>query len=185
MADTQYVALLRGINVGGKNLIKMADLKVCFEKHGFSEPATFIQSGNVLFGSSETNQTKLTSEIEKVLSKTFGYSSRVVLRSLKEMRATVAKAPKGFGSDPKTYRYYVYFLKEPLTGDEAIKNLVLKEGVDEVFAGHGVYYSTQLVSKLTQSRLNRVAGLPMYQNLTIRNWNTTTKLLALMEARGK
>jgi hypothetical protein len=62
-AETQYVALLRGINVGGNNLIKMADLKACFEKLDLAEVATYIQSGNVLFSTTETDKTRLINTI--------------------------------------------------------------------------------------------------------------------------
>jgi uncharacterized protein (DUF1697 family) len=80
-AKESYVALLRGINVGGSNLIRMAALKACFEAEGFCDVATYIQSGNVLFTSSGANQRTLTGRIEQALSKTFVYQSRVVVRS--------------------------------------------------------------------------------------------------------
>ena len=178
----KYVALLRGINVGGKNLIKMTDLKACFESLGLQNVKTFIQSGNILFSSDESDVGKLTARVEAALSKTFNYESKLVLRSLQQMKAIVAKAPKGFGTKPATYRYDVIFLKEPLTAAKAMKSVTTKEGVDEAYAGSGVLYFSRLSSKATQSRLPRIIGLPIYQNMTIRNWNTTTKLLALMEA---
>jgi uncharacterized protein (DUF1697 family) len=65
----KYLALLRGINVGGNNIIKMADLKLAFEEMGFSDVSTFIQSGNVIFSSNSTDLNKLTETIEKDLSK--------------------------------------------------------------------------------------------------------------------
>jgi uncharacterized protein (DUF1697 family) len=110
-----YVSLLRGINVGGKNLIKMTDLAACFEALGFTEVRTYIQSGNVIFRADEADQAKLTSLLEEALSKIFNYDSRVVVRSCEEMKTIVTQAPGGFGSDPSTYRYDVIFLKEPLT----------------------------------------------------------------------
>ena len=57
----------------------------------------------------------------------------------------------------------------------------MKEGVDQAFAGTAVLYFSILISKATQSHISRIAGLPVYQSMTIRNWNTTTKLLAMME----
>jgi uncharacterized protein (DUF1697 family) len=176
----QYVALLRGINVGGKNLIKMMELKACFEALGFTNVRTYIQSGNVLFSADQSNQARLTSLIEDALSKTFSYTSRVVLRSEKEMKAVVAQAPEDFGSQPAVYRYDVIFLKEPLTSAEAIQSVSTKEGVDRAFAGDGVLYFSRLISKATQSHLSRIVSMPVYQSMTIRNWNTTTKLLDLI-----
>ena len=181
MTDRTYVALLRGINVGGKNLIKMAELRACFEALGFQNVRTYIQSGNVLFGTDEPDQARLTSQIEDALSKTFNYQSRVVVRSDEEMKAIVANAPKGFGSDPATYRYDVIFLKEPLNAAEAMKSVTTKEGVDQAFAGDGVLYFSRLISKATQSRLSRIVSMPIYQSMTIRNWNTTTRLLNMLE----
>jgi len=178
----QYVALLRGINVGGKNIIKMTDLRACIEELDFKHVRTYIQSGNVLFSADESDQARLTSQLEDALSKTFNYTSRVVVRSDEEMKAIVAHAPKDFGSDPATYRYDVIFLKEPLTSDEAMQSVTTKEGVDQAFAGHGVLYFSRLTSKAAQSRLSRIISMPVYQSMTIRNWNTTTKLLEMMEA---
>ncbi|MGH9196783.1 MAG: DUF1697 domain-containing protein [Acidimicrobiia bacterium] len=176
-----YVALLRGVNVGGSNLIKMSALKVCFEAEGFRDVATYIQSGNVLFTAGRMNQQALTGQIEKVLSKTFAYQSRVIVRSFEQMKAIVERAPKGFGGRPNAYRYDVIFLKHPLTADEAMKSMTAKPGVDRVFAGDGVLYFSRLISKATESHLSRVIGKPVYQSMTIRNWNTTAKLLELME----
>lgn len=83
---TRYVALLRGINVGGKNLIKMTELKVCFENHGFENVATFIQSGNVLFSCGESGHAELTGRIEGALRGTFNYQASVVLRTHRQMQ---------------------------------------------------------------------------------------------------
>ena len=116
----RYVALLRGINVGGKNQIRMADLKACFEKKGFENVATYIASGNVLFDSGERSSTKLTRNIEKALTKTFGYEATVVVRSKAQLRKVVEEAPKGFGSQPSRYRSDVLFLMPPLTSAATI-----------------------------------------------------------------
>ena len=181
---TVYVALLRGINVGGSNLIRMADLKACFEAQGFHDAATYIQSGNVVFSTGGAAHDALTRKIEQALSKTFAYESRVVVRSLAEMRAIVRRAPKGFGAQPDTYRYDVIFLKQPLTADEAMKSVTAKPGVDRASAGEGVLYFSRLTSRATQSHLTRIIGTPAYKSMTIRNWNTTAKLLELMERRA-
>ena len=181
-AEQRYVALLRGINVGGKNLIKMPALKACFEEHGYIDVTTYIQSGNVLFESTEKDLERLTSDIEKLLSNQFNYASRVVVVSHQQLKDAVRRAPKGFGTKPAEYRYDVLFLKAPLTANEAMKSITTKPGVDEVFAGQGVIYFSRLIAKASSSYISRVVSLPIYQSMTIRNWNTTTKLLALMDA---
>lgn len=184
MANKQYLALLRGINVGGGNLIKMMDLKTCFEASKLENVATYIQSGNVLFETAETDSARLVGKLEKALSKTFHpYQARIVLCSHAKLRQIIRKAPNGFGSEPQKYRYDVIFLKEPLTASAAMKSVTIKEGVDEAFAGPDVLYFSRLSARASQSRLPRIISLPIYQSMTIRNWNTTTKLLALMDAR--
>jgi uncharacterized protein (DUF1697 family) len=178
---SQYLALLRGINVGGKNLIKMSDLAACFQGMGFANVRTYIQSGNVIFQAVETDQAQLARLIEGRLQELFLYQASVVLRSEAEMKEIVAQAPEGFGSDPASFRYDVIFLKPPLTVMEAMKSVSTKEGVDQAFAGHHVLYFSRLILKATQSHLSRIIGLPIYQSMTIRNWNTTTKLLKMLE----
>jgi uncharacterized protein (DUF1697 family) len=185
MPEEHYLALLRGINVGGKNVIKMTDLKACFEEMGFAEVATYIQSGNVLFAASVKGEAKLSATIEKALSKRFGYESRVIVVSHEQLERAVKRAPKGFGREPGKYRYDVIFLREPMSASEAMKSVSTKDGVDQAWKGDGVLYFSRLIERATQSHLSRIVGLPVYQEMTIRNWNTTTKLLALMEARAK
>jgi len=178
-----HLALLRGINVGGNNPIKMADLRACFEEDGFGSVSTYIQSGNVLFDAGRVAAGELTQRVERILRGTFHhYEASVVIRSRTQLRAIVGRAPRGFGAEPDRYRYDVIFLKHPLTATRAMQSVLVREAVDTVHAGTGVLYASRLVSRLTQSRLSRLASMPVYQDMTIRNWNTTTKLLALMEA---
>ncbi len=184
MEETQYVALLRGINVGGNNIIKMADLKACFEEMGFGEVATYIQSGNVLFSTLETDKPSLINRIEKGLSDRFAYNSRLVLITHAHLQRIVEEAPPGFGQQKETYRYDVIFLKEPLAAAEAIKSVTTRAGVDTAHQGQAVLYFSRLISKAAQSYLTKIIGLPVYQHMTIRNWNTTTKLLARLDARA-
>ena len=182
--STQYLALLRGINVGGKNIIKMSDLKARLEAAGLVDVATYIQSGNVLVTSADSARW-LTERLERLLSEEFACRSRVVVRSHAQLRRIVTRAPAGFGNDPTAYRYDALFLKEPLTSAKAIKELTLREGVDAAFPGPGVIYFSRLAERATQSGLSRIVSLPVYQDITIRNWNTTDKLLHLMDARGR
>jgi len=178
---TSYVALLRGINVGGNGIIKMADLKACFEAGGFENVRTYINSGNVLFASDERDLVELTNKVDAMLAKEFPAKPPVVVVPKERMQDVVKQAPKGFGGDPKAYRYNVIFLKDPLTAADAMAGIKAKEGVDFVTEGAHVIYYSNLMAKATQSQLTRIIGTPNYKNMTIRNWNTTTKLLALLE----
>lgn len=177
--STRYLALLRGINVGGNNIIKMADLKTCFEEMSFQNVTTYIQSGNVLFDSNETDQIKLTQQIEKTLSERFSYNSKIVLLSQQTLIQLANTAPNGFGMNPDEYRYDVIFLKAPFTAEEALSKIKTKEGVDFVTTGNGVLYFSRLSSMSGQSQMTKMIGTAIYKEMTIRNWNTTTKLCEL------
>ena len=186
MANTQYLALLRGINVGGGNIIRMTDLKACFEAIKLGNVATFIQSGNVLFETAETDRAALTRKIENALSRTFpSYQARIMLCAHAKLRQIVKAAPEGFGGQPQKYRCDVIFLMQPLTVGRVMKSVSLKPGVDLAFSGPGVLYFSRLSARASQTRLTRLISLPIYQDMTIRNWNTTTRLLALMDARAR
>jgi len=176
---SRHLALLRGINVGGNNIIKMSDLKTCFEEMGLTNVVTYIQSGNVLFDNNETNQLQLTQQIEKALSERFGYSSKVVLLSQQALIQIINTAPEGFGVLPEQFRYDVIFLKQPLTSEEALSKIKTKEGVDFVTAGDGVLYFSRLSAMSGQSQMTKMIGTAIYKEMTIRNWNTTTKLTTL------
>ncbi len=90
------------------------------------------------------------------------------------------RGPAGFGAQPQLFRSNVIFLKAPLGAPEAMQSVSTKEGVDQAFAGEDVLYFAHLISRAGQSHLSRIAGLPIYKSLTIRNWNTTTKLVQML-----
>jgi uncharacterized protein (DUF1697 family) len=181
MAVRQYLALLRGINVGGNNIIKMADLKSCFENMDYADVSTYIQSGNVLFKSDESDKTRLTNKIEQMLSARFKYSSCIVVVTDAQLKIIVEEAPEGFGQEADKYRYDVLFVKEPLNPGEILKNLRIRDEVDRSFAGQSVLYFARNISRASQSYLTKIITLPEYKSITIRNWNTTTRLLSIME----
>lgn len=176
----RYVILLRGINVGGHNIIKMSALAACLEKAGFADVTTYIASGNALVSSKETSRPALTRKIEAVLGKSFAYKASVVIRDTEDMQRIVGRAPPGFGGEPAKYRYDCIFLKEPFTAAEAMKSVKTRDGVDQAYASAGVLYFSRLVAQAAKSQLGKIVGTPAYPNMTIRNWNTTTKLLQLM-----
>lgn len=177
-----WLALLRGINVGGRNVIRMADLRAAFEEAGYEDVATYIQSGNVVFRAAKCPRRDLQVRIEAMLREIFDYDARVFLRTRRQLRAVVAGAPAGFGEEPGRFREDVLFLADTLTTRAALADVEVCEGVDQVAAGKGVLYFSRLAAQASKSRLSRLTGLPAYQRMTIRNWRTTNKLLAMMKA---
>ena len=182
MARTRYVALLRGINVGGKNKVAMADLRTAFEEAGHEAVSTYIQSGNVLF-ESDRPAGELEEAIEAVLEERYGVPLVVVVRSHRQLRAVVEKAPDGFGQQPDRFHSDVLFLRRPLTPAKAMGVVKLRDEVDEAWTGTGVLYFARLSERRTQSRMSSIVGTPEYKLMTIRSWSTTTKLLALLDDR--
>ncbi|MGA5463600.1 DUF1697 domain-containing protein [Mycobacterium sp. NPDC050041] len=180
MGMTRYVALLRGINVGGRNKISMADLRSAFESLEFEDVTTYIQSGNVLF-CSDAPRASLESSIEGMLEARLGIPLVVVVRSHRQVRAVVHRAPAGFGEQPDTYHSDVVFLKPPLTAAQAMRIVDVRDGVDQAWPGTGAVYFARLSARRTESRMSRIVGKPEYQMMTIRSWSTTTKLLALLD----
>jgi uncharacterized protein (DUF1697 family) len=183
MGTVRYVALLRGINVGGRNLVAMTALREAFEAAGFGAVSTYIQSGNVLF-ESDGPRGSLEDDLEAMLERRFGVPLVVVVRSHRQLRNVVEKAPAHFGQRPDTYHSDVIFLKAPLTSRQAMRVVAQREGVDQAWPGAGVVYFARLSERRTESRMSRIVGTPEYQQMTIRSWSTTTKLLGLLDDLG-
>jgi uncharacterized protein (DUF1697 family) len=181
---TSHLVLLRGINVGGRNKVPMAQLRSVLEDLGFSNVSTYIASGNVLLDS-ELSAAKVASTIEDALPKAFKLHSelvRIAVLSRAELEAVVKRRPKGFGDQPAKYHSDAIFLMG-IDGDEALAVFSPRDGVDSVWPGDGVIYSQRLSAERTKSRLNRIMGTPAYGSMTIRSWQTTMALLELMRKR--
>lgn len=179
----QFIVLLRGINVGGKNKVPMAELRTCLEQLGFEDVRTYIASGNVLLRSARS-ATETGELVEQQLPRAFDLDSslvRVLVLTPARLRAIVADRPTGFGDSPDTYHSDVVFLMG-ITAASAMRVFDPREGVDAVWPGRGVVYSQRLSAQRTKSRMGKIVGTPEYQSMTIRNWRTTTKLLELTES---
>jgi uncharacterized protein (DUF1697 family) len=183
MEKIDYLALLRGINVGGNNIIKMIELNKLFELMIFTDIKTYIQSGNILFKADEKDKLKVANKIEKVLFEKYKSEIKVLILKLSEIENIVKKIPKGFAEEIEKYKYDIVFLIEPLTTKEVLKELAKREGSDEIYEGKKVFYLKRLIKNLTGSYFTKIMKTPMWKNVTVRNWNTTKKLYELMLER--
>lgn len=184
MKPTVYVLLLRGINVGGNQIIRMADLKEVLSRTGLMEDVeTYIQSGNVLFTTTQTDRKLLSDGIAQALKENFGYQSGVFLFTSQEVDSIISSAPQGFGSSPDLYRYDVIYLDGLLDADDIEKLIPIRQGVDQLNSGNKAIYFSRLISEAGKSYLSKIVSLPFYKSVTVRNWNTTVKLQVL--AKGK
>jgi uncharacterized protein (DUF1697 family) len=178
-----YLALLRGINVGGKNKVPMAELKARFEELGCENVRTYIASGNVMFESNKSSA-ELTEEIQETLPQQFKVDSeliKVLVLSRDQLQTAIDQAPTGFRTEPGKYHSDAIFLMG-IPSDEAIKIFNPREGVDKIWQGDLAIYSQRLSTQRTRSRLSKIMSSPLYKQLTIRSWDTTAKLLELMNA---
>jgi uncharacterized protein (DUF1697 family) len=175
----KYVALIRAINVGGRNLMRMSDVRACLEAREFRRVSTYIQSGNILFESDVSSTTTLTAALEQAFSETFDHSAGVFVRSQHQMQNIVADAPKEWKKGA-TLRRNVAFLRRPLTARQAVAAIEPKPGVDSVKAGDDVVYMSTVMTRIKQSAFPKIVGKPIYRDMTIRNYSTCQKILALM-----
>ena len=177
-----FVILIRGINVGGKNKVPMAELKICLEKLGFLSVTTYIASGNVILQSSK-HAKEIRAQIERALPISLKLDSKLVkvlVLSHDQLQAVVDNKPLGFGEHPEQYHCDVVFLIS-IDAQQAMSVFRPKAGVDTVWSGDGVIYSQRLSALRTKSHLSRIVGTPAYQSMTIRTWNTTIRLLELIK----
>jgi uncharacterized protein (DUF1697 family) len=190
MADTMptYLALLRGINVGGRNKVAMADLRQLAESLGHSAVATYIQSGNLLFASPEPDTTALADALEEGIAGRLGVQAPVVVLSRAELARAIADNP--FPAEPDPRRVHAVFRRDERSpaAVEAVARLQQKSrdagSRDEaVIVGRTLFLHTpdgfgrsDLAAQLFRSS-TQAAG-------TARNWATVTKLMAVLEAAG-
>ncbi|HEY9378269.1 MAG TPA: DUF1697 domain-containing protein [Jiangellaceae bacterium] len=180
-----YVILMRGINVGGKNKVPMADLKARLEELGFANVVTYIASGNVIV-QSDKRPDEIRAQIEDALTKSFKLDSeliKVLVLTRQQLQAVVDNKPAGFGEQPRKYHSDAVFLMD-IDADQAMPIFKPREGVDKVWPGDGVIYSQRLSAERTKSRLSRIVSSPLYKSMTIRSWSTTMKLLDLLGDSG-
>ena len=175
-----FVALLRGVNVGGNNMISMSALKVSFETLGFAQVTTYINSGNIIFKTKEDDARKLERKIEQMLSRDYQLDSKVVVRSLAETENLVKSLPRNWDGDSR-WRYNVMFLRHTIDSEKILADLPVTSDIEEISYCQGaVLWSTQ-VSEVTRSKMAKLSSRKIFQDMTVRNLNTTKKLYELMK----
>lgn len=177
----KYVALLRGINVGGNNKLPMAELRQCLSEIGLDNVKTYIQSGNLLFESDETDKTKLTSKLEECIQNQFGLTVPVVLLSRPEYEHIAANVPKNWMNNPD-WKYNYIFLKQPYDIGQVLTNIgQLKPDIESLDVGQGVLYQGISIKGFGSAAGGNIAGKSVYKIMTIRNHNTVSKLVELLQ----
>ena len=179
MASKRYVALLRGINVGGKTLIKMADLRTCLEAAGLENVSTYIASGNVLFETRGRDAADLEAAIERAIEDRFALPVKVVVLDRAAYGRIVAAIPESWALDP-TVRANVAFARRGTDAKRVVAELDPDPAIDEVIAVDGAILWATKLDALNRSAIRKLIAGAAYKELTIRNLNTTLKLRELL-----
>ncbi|WP_018352913.1 DUF1697 domain-containing protein [Longispora albida] len=182
---TRYAALLRGINVGGNKKIAMADLRRLLAALGYSEPATLLQSGNAVFGSEETDPARLAAALEKGIASELGHEVGCLVLTAADLHRVIDANPMPDKAAENGSRYLVTFLSAPpeperfadIDRDEYLPN-TFAFGTREIYSWYPEGISATKLSELVGQKKRYAPGVVA----TARNWNTVTKLLALLES---
>ena len=187
-----HVALLRGINVGGRNKVPMAELREVVTSLGHTGVTTYIQSGNVLFTTSEDDTAKLASSLEAAITGAFGIESSVVVLSRDDLAEILDRNP--YPNEPNPKFVHVVFLNAELPADvldrvKAAESAAAAKGSRDTITAIGPALYVHTPDGFGPSELApvlfRIIGTPGKKGVaaTARNWSTSAKLLSLCEAK--
>ena len=174
-----YIGLLRGINVGGKRIIAMPQLKLAFEEAGFADVRTYINSGNVLFSAEETDTLALQHTCRQLIADRFDLDIPTAVISADALANALANAPSWWGDDPDA-KHNAIFVIAPTTAASVIADIGEAKPVYERVAHCGsVIFWSAPIATFSHTRWSKVSSTAAYAHITIRNANTAKKLLTL------
>lgn len=176
-----YVALLRGINVGGKNKVEMKKLESTFQRAGMSNVTTYINSGNVVFEDNRRKPSTIVSVLERAIEGGLGLQIKVLIRDRPAIKKVLKAMPDAWTNDSRM-KCDVMFLWEGFDRRDILKELPIKPEIEDVIYVPGAVIWRVDRSNQTRSRMTKIVGTDLYKGMTIRNCNTVRKLAQLMEA---
>lgn len=175
----KYVALLRGINVGGANKLSMAELKGAFEDAGMTAVRTYINTGNVVFSTEIEDRHHLAGLLRTAVHERSGARADLQLRDEDEIAAIVEALPAEWTNSP-SMKCDVVFLQPDVDRADVLDELGPRPGIEDALYVPGAVIWRVDRKDATRSRLTRMVGTPLYSRVTVRNCNTTRKLLELL-----
>lgn len=178
-----FVALLRGINVGGNNKIDMKLLKRTFEGLGLARVVTYINSGNIVFSDELRTSEELASKLEEAILADFGLAIRVMIRTLDEIRIIMDKLPEDWTNDANM-KSDVLYLWEEYDRESVLEELPVKPGIDRVIYAPGAILWSYDKINAARSGMTKIIGTKLYRQVTVRNVNTARKIYELMQAQA-
>ncbi len=177
----QYIALLRGINVGGNNTIAMPVLKALFEQEGFSHVKTYINSGNVIFTSDLTSVSELRMRCESFIEQILGLQIIVNIVDAGSFKEALKHSPSWWDTNPAS-RHNAIFVIPPATADDIIASIgETKPEYEQVSAYGSLIFWSVPIQNFSKTRWSKLVANKAYSSITIRNANTTKKLWAMLD----
>lgn len=170
----RYVALLRGINVGGNNKIDMKQLVASMSKAGFEEVSTYINSGNIFFSADDT-EAKLTNKLEQLIKNESGFDIKVLLRNKDNIDELTDSIPPEW-TNGNEMKCDVMFLWDSYNDESVLEQLTIKPAIDEARYVHGALIWKVNRNNVTKSGMMKIVGTELYHNMTVRNCNTVRKI---------
>ncbi|WP_417203432.1 DUF1697 domain-containing protein [Acetoanaerobium sticklandii] len=175
-----YVALLRGINVGGNNKVEMSKLKETFNKLGMKEAKTYINSGNVIFNDSANSKQELENTIKKAIFQDFEIDIKVLVRDVGYFEKLLKVLPNSWRNDSEM-KCDVLFLTDDLYENMLKEKIKINPQVDNIIYTRGAVIWAVDKKDVTKSHLVKLVGTDIYKNMTVRNVNTVRKIYGIMK----
>jgi uncharacterized protein (DUF1697 family) len=174
-----YVALLRGINVGGTRKVEMKLLRETFQRLGMNDVQTYINSGNVVFRNDSKDAEQLRSTLERAVEMDFGFAVRVLVRDAHNISRVVGALPDSWAND-ESAKCDAIFLGAEADSPSVLDRIVIKPEIDEVIYVPGALLWRVERTGVTRSGLLKLGGTDLYAQATVRNCNTLRRIAALM-----
>lgn len=176
----RYIALLRGVNISGKNKIVMSELKKCFERLGFSDAVTYINSGNVVFSADSEDKNALSANISAMIKTEFDLEIPVAVIKKSELAEIIAAAPDWWGSDDKEIYDNLIIILPPTTFEEVYGEIGgAKQEYEKIFNFKNAVFWSFTRKYYSKTNWIKTASSEINDKVTIRTANTVRKLLSL------
>lgn len=176
----KYVALLRGINVGGKNKVDMKKLKQAFEEAGMSLVTTYINSGNIIFADNSHLKEQLAPIFERAIDSHFNLKINILIYDENEFQKIAEAIPENWSNDQQM-KSDVLFLWQDVDEETVLDGLTIKPDIDQVIYVPGAILWAVGREQVTKSGMVKIVGSALYQRVTIRNVNTVRKIQGLLQ----
>lgn len=177
-----YIALLRGINVGGKNKIDMKSLKQTFERAGMNDVVTYINTGNIIFSNSGLSKNELSHILEEAIHTDFELQIKVIVRSIEDVRGIIQAIPDTWKNN-KDMKSDVMFLWDEIDHESVLEQLVIEPAIDTVKYVPGAILWSIDKKYAAKSGMSNIIGTKLYKQVTIRNVNTARKIYEIMQGQ--